>query len=101
MRTKLAIKDIPQSVNIALYSPDDYHVIIWSPIDVRGNFLFEGLPAGSYWIGASAYSTEVKHMISVRRQFTVGDGATSEITLPLDLPSEPVGEPPKRNLDIP
>jgi hypothetical protein len=72
---------------VALFRPDGPVEVMWSPIDVRGNFLLEGVPTGSYWLELSAFSPELRTMVSVRKQLEVVDGAASNVMMTLDLRS--------------
>jgi len=71
------------TVNVALFWPDGKRELMWSPIDVRGNFLLEGIPAGSYWLELRAYSPEFQRMVRARKQVQVADGAAIEVLLTL------------------
>jgi protocatechuate 3,4-dioxygenase beta subunit len=72
---------------IALFRTDGPVEVMWSPVDVRGNFLLEGVPAGSYWLELSAFSPGLHTMVSVRKRLEVVDGAASNITMTLELGS--------------
>ena len=74
------------TVVVALFTPDGREVM-WSPVDVRGSFLLEGIPAGSYWLELRAYAPAFQRMVKVRKQLAVADGANSDVTMTLDLSS--------------
>jgi hypothetical protein len=59
--------------------------------DARGRFRIERLPPGSYWLDVNAYlpSAYWKPPPSVRQQFNIANGSVNEITITLDLSSEP------------
>jgi len=56
-------------------------------VDLRGYFLMEGIPAGTYEITASvvgAINAPVR-VRSAKREITVQDGVVTEVTIPLDM----------------
>ncbi len=77
------------TVNVALFWPDGKRELMWSPVDVRGNFLLEGIPAGSYWLELRAYSPEFQRMVRARKQVQVADSEAIDVTLMLDLSAAP------------
>ena len=57
-------------------------------VDARGHFLIEDLPAGVYDIQAGA--TGVSPMPrTVKREFSVQDGVTTDITITIEMPETP------------
>jgi hypothetical protein len=75
------------SAQVGLFWPDGRREMMWSPIDLRGNFLLEGVPAGNYWLELRAYSPELRRAVSVRKQLEVANDAVSNVTMTLDLSS--------------
>jgi hypothetical protein len=56
------------------------------PVDARGRFIVEGIPAGTYDVHAALSSVpRDKFRRTVKREVTVQDGVTTEITLTLDM----------------
>jgi protocatechuate 3,4-dioxygenase beta subunit len=58
------------------------------PVDARGHFLMEGLPAGVYEASLSA-RTGTRIAAMPRREVNVQDGVVNELTLTLDLAATP------------
>lgn len=56
------------------------------PVDARGRFIVEGIPAGTYDVHAALASVpQDKFRRTVKRDVAVQDGVTTEITLTLDM----------------
>lgn len=58
---------------------------IRTQVDARGHFLIEDLPAGVYEISASVHGLP-KLPRPVKREFNIQDGATTDITITLEMP---------------
>lgn len=63
-----------------------------APVDARGQFLLEGIPAGVYEVTVSVMLPNARAPINVKREVTVLDGVANEVFLTLDLTPAP---PPK------
>jgi hypothetical protein len=62
------------------------------PVDARGQFLFEGIPAGVFEVSTMVYLPGAKSPPTVKREVNVQDGVVNEVALTLDLTATP---PPK------
>jgi hypothetical protein len=80
-------------VTVGLFRADSRSAVKTSLVDVRGNFVLEGVPAGSYWIGLRAYIPKSGRSVSVRQRVDVANGAVSVITVILDLNSNSPAKP--------
>ena len=58
-------------------------------VDARGHFLVDGLAAGTYELTASV-TTGTPPMRSTKKEVTVADGDVTEITITIDMNSDPV-----------
>lgn len=56
-------------------------------VDARGHFLIEDLPAGVYEIQAGV--SGLPQMRTVKREFSVQDGVTTDITITIEVPQTP------------
>jgi hypothetical protein len=63
-------------------------------IDARGQFLFEGIPAGVYEVSVTAFIQGAKTPPTVKREVNVNDGVVNEVSITLDLAAQPP-PPPK------
>lgn len=62
------------------------------PVDARGHFLIEGIPAGTYEVWVSIVGMSQNMSRRVKQDVTVQDGVITDITLPIDmnpLPQKP------------
>jgi protocatechuate 3,4-dioxygenase beta subunit len=59
-------------------------------VDARGRFLIEGIPAGTYDVHAVTRVSPEEYRRTVKRDVTIQDGVTTEITLTIDM------NPPKK-----
>ncbi|HET8781025.1 MAG TPA: carboxypeptidase-like regulatory domain-containing protein [Pyrinomonadaceae bacterium] len=66
-----------------------------SPVDARGQFLIEGLPAGVYEVQVMAFAPNQKGQISSKREVNVQDGVINEFTITLDATPQPLPQQPK------
>jgi hypothetical protein len=64
-----------------------------SPVDTRGQFLMEGIPAGFYEVQVMAFGPNLKGQISSKREVSVQDGVVNEFTIGLD--ATPQAPPPQ------
>ena len=80
---------------VRLIRPGDPPVLMtpFPSVDTRGNFLMEGIPPGTYEINASVAGLggPMPHRVS-KRQITIQDGVTNEVTITVDL-SAPLPKP--------
>jgi hypothetical protein len=59
-------------------------------VDARGHFLIEDLPAGVYEIQAGVMGSGFTQMPrAVKREFSVQDGVTTDITITIEIPQTP------------
>jgi len=58
------------------------------PVDARGRFLIEGIPAGTYEVWASVVGLASNSTRRAKREVSVQDGVTTDITFTIDM-SEP------------
>jgi hypothetical protein len=56
-------------------------------VDGRGNFIIEGVEAGTYEVIATVITPDRTNQRSVRQQVSLTAGATTEVTLTLDASS--------------
>jgi len=56
-----------------------------APVDARGRFMIEGIPAGTYEVQAWLRSVSQDMIRRVKREVTVQDGVISDITLAIDM----------------
>jgi hypothetical protein len=56
-----------------------------APVDARGRFIIEGIPAGTYDVHAALNNVPQDMFRRTKREVTVQDGVTTEITLTLDM----------------
>lgn len=55
------------------------------PVDARGHFLIEGIPAGTYEVWASVSGVASRSNLQAKREVTFQDGVTTDITLTIDM----------------
>jgi hypothetical protein len=55
------------------------------PVDARGHFLIEGIPAGTFEVWASVSGVASRSNLQAKREVTFQDGVTSDITLTIDM----------------
>jgi hypothetical protein len=63
------------------------------PVDARGQFLFEGIPAGVYEVSTMVYLPGAKSPPTTKREVNVQDGVVNEVALTLDLTATPPPQP--------
>lgn len=60
-----------------------------APVDERGHFLVEGLPAGIYELSITAYPPTIKMPPSAKREINVQEGVVNQVVITLDLAPPP------------
>jgi len=73
----------PGEINSSLRPP---------PVDARGHFMMEGVPAGTYEVQASVGGVPQSRPRIVKREISLQDGETTDITLTIDM-SAPLPKP--------
>ena len=58
-------------------------------VDARGHFLIENLPAGVYEVQAGVTGLPQMPPPTVKREFSVQDGVTTDITITIEVPQTP------------
>ena len=66
-----------------------------SPVDARGQFLMEGVPAGAYELQVMAFGPNLKGQPSSKREINVQDGVVNELTITLDATPQLPPQQPK------
>ena len=61
-------------------------------VDARGRFMAEGIPPGTYEVQASIGGAALMQPRSAKREISLQDGVTTDITLTIDMSAPP---PPK------
>jgi hypothetical protein len=55
------------------------------PVDARGRFLIEGIPAGTYEVWATVTGVPQDMFRRTKREVTVQDGVITDLTLTIDM----------------
>jgi hypothetical protein len=63
-----------------------------SPVDARGQFLMDGVPAGVYEVQVSVFAPGQKQA-TFKRDISVQDGVVNEVMIPVDLTPPPQPQP--------
>lgn len=58
------------------------------PVDPRGHFLIEGIPAGDYELVINVPATGGNRPRAVKRQLSVQDGVVTDVTITIDLSAQ-------------
>jgi hypothetical protein len=75
---------------VRINTPGDRTNRIRSPqVDPRGNFVIEGLPAGTYIIIAGAAAPGANRSTTTRQQVELSENGTTDLTLTIDLDAKP------------
>ena len=75
---------------VRINSPGDRSNRIRSPqVDPHGNFIIEGLPAGTYDITAGVPPADRSQPVLTRQQINVSENGTLDLTLTVDLDAKP------------
>lgn len=71
---------------VRLAKPNDNNTYLRPPpVDARGHFMMEGIPAGTYEITAVITAAMVKPTPPVKRIVTVTDGTITDVAISIDL----------------
>ena len=58
-------------------------------VDVRGHFLIEGIPAGTYELNVTINLNQEKRLPNIKQMVDVADGAATEVEVVADLKPTP------------
>jgi hypothetical protein len=85
--------ELPRNAQVGVWfgeSPADPRSFRASPVvDARGHFIIEGVPDGTYEINAHVRLTGSRIGVSAKQQVIVADGNASDITLTVEIPTDP------------
>jgi protocatechuate 3,4-dioxygenase beta subunit len=85
--------ELPRNAQVAVWfgeSPADSRSFRASAVvDARGHFIIEGVPDGTYEINANVRLVGSRIGVSAKQQVIVADGIVSDITLTVEIPTDP------------